>query len=585
MVAFDILVFLLVLGVLVFIHELGHFVAAKACGIYCDRFSLGMPPRVWGFKWGETDYCIGALPIGGYVKMAGQEDAPRSAEERDKEYGHVPPERFYSNKPVWQRAIVIAAGPFMNLVLGVFLYGTVAAMGATVPEAKVDSRIGSVEKNSPAASAPMYLIREGQTPQDAIDDSVEATGWRTGDKILSIDGQEVASIMQDVRIDAVLGTGRVLRVVLERTEADGSVQRYVSPVEPKPFGDDEHARFGVYPFRTALVGRVLPDSPAEAAGINVGDIVVRAQGVPVDAVTFSEMVEQVQDGETMELDIDRPIEGPAHAEGDAPKYERIKVSVTPRKTGRFAGILFDPPMHADTPAPEHAQVTVADLSPEVAKASGGLKRKDILLQVDGRPATVALLEELEKTSTKDTLPILVERPSVMLGLLRRGETLELELPLKRVGAIGVVWEPKMVFYQVPPEEVAPAALRQGYLALSRTVQTVKMLLTPSDSVGPKDLGGPVMIYQIMSDARRLGLNWLLEMAAFISINLCVFNLLPLPVLDGGQLVFLGIEAVRRKPVDVRVLERVQQMGLVLIILLILFVTFNDLQRLFTSWIP
>ena len=71
----DILVFLIVLGVLIFVHELGHFVAAKACGIYVDRFSLGMPPRLFGFKYGETDYCVGLLPIGGYVKMAGQEDA------------------------------------------------------------------------------------------------------------------------------------------------------------------------------------------------------------------------------------------------------------------------------------------------------------------------------------------------------------------------------------------------------------------------------------------------------------------------------------------------------------------------------
>src|SRR5690606_16116775 len=140
--------------------------AAKACGVYCDRFSLGMPPRVWGFKWGETDYCIGALPIGGYVKMAGQEDAPRSAEERDREYAHVPAERFYSSKPVWQRSIIIFAGPFMNLVLGVFLYGVVAYFGAEVPESKVDNRVGAVLPGSPAAEAPMYLIPEGQSPGD-----------------------------------------------------------------------------------------------------------------------------------------------------------------------------------------------------------------------------------------------------------------------------------------------------------------------------------------------------------------------------------------------------------------------------------
>ena len=87
-----------------------------------------MPPRIFGIKIGETDYCIGALPLGGFVKMAGQEDSPMNDEEREKEYGHVPPERWFNKKPVWQRYIIIIAGPFMNLVLAVFLYGVVEVL-------------------------------------------------------------------------------------------------------------------------------------------------------------------------------------------------------------------------------------------------------------------------------------------------------------------------------------------------------------------------------------------------------------------------------------------------------------------------
>ena len=158
MLLMNVLIFIVVLGVLIFFHEMGHFLAAKACGIYVDRFSLGMPPRVAGVRLGETDYCIGALPIGGYVKMAGQEDAPLSEEEREKDYGHVPPERWYNQKPVWQRMIVIAAGPFMNLVLGILLYGIVAAAGTLVPESEILARIGFVKPDSPAASAPLYRV-------------------------------------------------------------------------------------------------------------------------------------------------------------------------------------------------------------------------------------------------------------------------------------------------------------------------------------------------------------------------------------------------------------------------------------------
>ncbi|MBN2311055.1 MAG: site-2 protease family protein, partial [Candidatus Hydrogenedentes bacterium] len=154
----DVLVFCVVLAELVFFHELGHFLAAKACGVYCDRFSVGMPPRLFGIRIGETDYCIGALPIGGYVKMAGQEDVPKTEEERQEEFGHVPPERWLINRPKWQRALVFAAGPIMNLVLGVILYGIVAAVGAEVPVSKVDNRIGMIEPGSPAENAPLYQI-------------------------------------------------------------------------------------------------------------------------------------------------------------------------------------------------------------------------------------------------------------------------------------------------------------------------------------------------------------------------------------------------------------------------------------------
>ncbi|MCF6286046.1 MAG: site-2 protease family protein, partial [Candidatus Hydrogenedentes bacterium] len=144
-----ILIFLAVLSFLVFFHEMGHFLAAKACNIYVDRFSIGMPPRVIGFKWGETDYCIGALPIGGFVKMAGQEDAPLTEEEREKEYKGVPPDRWFNNKPVWQRIIVILAGPVANLILAVLLYGLLAIVGKEVAELDLAARVGFVVESSP----------------------------------------------------------------------------------------------------------------------------------------------------------------------------------------------------------------------------------------------------------------------------------------------------------------------------------------------------------------------------------------------------------------------------------------------------
>lgn len=175
----SILIFLLVLSFLVFFHEMGHFLAAKACNIYVDRFSVGMPPRVIGFKWGETDYCIGALPIGGFVKMAGQEDAPLTEEEREREYGSIPPDRWFNNKPVWQRMIVLLAGPVANLLLAVVLYGVLVGVGEQVPESVLSPRIGKVEKDYPAATAKLYKMASATDTPDMTGDP-DAVGLATG---------------------------------------------------------------------------------------------------------------------------------------------------------------------------------------------------------------------------------------------------------------------------------------------------------------------------------------------------------------------------------------------------------------------
>ncbi|MDX9974206.1 MAG: RIP metalloprotease RseP, partial [FCB group bacterium] len=374
MIILNIVVFLLVLGLLVFVHELGHFLAAKACGIYCDRFSLGMPPRVWGFRWGETDYCIGALPIGGYVKMAGQEDAPLTDDERQKEYGHVPPERFYNSKPVWQRAIVIAAGPFMNLVLAFVLYGVVAMVGAEVPESKVDNRVGAVLPESPAALAPLYALEEGERPEEAdLGGAPDATGWQTGDRVLTLDGREISSIVQDVRIDAVLGGGRQHLVEIARTLPDGKTVRYASPVAPKIFGGEEHARFGAAAYTTPLIGQILEGSPAQRAGLQAGDVIVQANGRTVDSISLTEMVEKMTADEPLQLEVLR---------GES----RVPITLVPDVVGRISGVAFDPPLQLKKDTGK--QPEVAGVTQEVEDQTG-LKARDIVLKINGQPATVA----------------------------------------------------------------------------------------------------------------------------------------------------------------------------------------------------
>jgi regulator of sigma E protease len=564
---FNIGIFILVLSWLVFFHELGHFLAAKACGIYCDRFSLGMPPRIFGMRLGETDYCIGALPIGGYVKMAGQEDVPMTEEEREKEFGDVPPERWYSTKPVWQRVIVIAAGPLMNVVLAVFMYGVVAAIQHEVPLYEVDSRIGQIEEGSPTLEAPMYaIVSEGaQVDRSKEPDTV---GWRTGDRVISVDGAPIKNIIPDLAAQAALAGGEELAVVLERTASDGTSTRYKSYVTPKIMSEGERlARLGVAPFFAIKVNGVIEGSPAEEAGLKKGDEILRADGVPVDRYTLILTLADFEDDQSVELEVEN-------------QSGTRTVTMPTRAMGRFPDYLIYVP--EDDGEEDEARPVVVGISPEQEEATG-LKPKDIITEINGEPVTFAKLQELEHGKPGAVLAAKVLRPAIWHGLLRNESTFETDLKLDRVGSIGIEMVDKTVVAEVPPSQIVPEAIHSTQKAIGVTFKTLTSLV--SGAVSPRELGGPVMIGQITSQAARRGIPWLVEMTAFISINLAIFNLLPLPVLDGGHLVFLAIEGIRRKPMSTRVMEWVQQAGLVFIIMLMLFVTFNDVHRWIANIIP
>jgi regulator of sigma E protease len=554
---FNIVIFLLVLSLLIFFHEMGHFLAAKACNIFVDRFSIGMPPRIFGIRLGETDYCVGALPIGGYVKMAGQEDAPLSDEEREQEYGHVPPERWFNNRPLWQRYIVVLGGPFMNFVLALLLYGVLTVLGSDVPEMQVSARLGKIEKDSPAQSAPLYREREGASPE-SYSGNPDSVGWQTGDVVLKIGGREVESYSDIFFAAVIAGEGSPQTVVLERTDSAGDKVRYVSIVEPRVFGEVEHPRFGVGPFASVLVKEVIAGMPAEQTGLKEGDIILRANGNAVDRTTFVELTEQTPEGGTLDLLVERD-------------GQQLDVVIQPQTIGRIKGLRFD----SAGPDPAQAPPLVTYVSPEFEKETG-LQRKDVIAKVDGQAVTAKQLRDLELTKPDGRITAEIERPAILFGLIQTASKLTLELPVDAVRAVGVDLGEKMVHLDVPPSQWVSHAFHRSYEDLRQTIVTLRALVF--GSVSPKMLGGPVMIAGAITQAARLGFEWLIGMTALISINLAVFNLLPLPILDGGLVVINTIEAIRRKPLSPKFQERFQQAGLFFIIALMLFVTWNDIGR-------
>lgn len=236
--------------ILVFFHELGHFLAAKFFGMRVERFSLGFPPRIWGFKKGETDYCIGATPLGGYVKISGMID-----ESMDTDYLEKEPQPWeYRSKPVWQRLIVITAGVIFNMILAVLIF---AGIGLTNGEQKVP-----IESISGIYVADSSLVHD--------------VGFRTGDKPIAVNGERV-QYFRDLVTPTQLTKSTLTYTVLR----DG---REVSITMPDSLLDqigDRGFIGGDNILIPSRLGKIQKGSPAEKAGLKEGDKIIAVNEEPV----------------------------------------------------------------------------------------------------------------------------------------------------------------------------------------------------------------------------------------------------------------------------------------------------------------
>ncbi|GBE15922.1 MAG TPA: RIP metalloprotease RseP [Proteobacteria bacterium] len=426
--------FIAVLGILVLIHESGHFLVAKAMGVGVDRFSIGFPPKMFGIKKGDTEYCVSWIPVGGYVKLRG-EDPDELTDPHDP--------KLYSTRSPGQRAGIIVAGPVMNLVLAFILMPMMFMIGINIPaffEEPVN--VGWVSPDSPAE---MAGVRVG-------DIVVGFNGERTNDwealfKAMSVNTGPTATI-------DLLRDGRSLSAVVKGKDLKGD------------------GGLGAYPPMAPVVGSLSPGYPAEKAGIKEGDLILSVGGLPV--THWNEMARVIHGNPDKAITV-------AVKRGT----ERIRVQVTPRldeKTGQgFIGI-----------SPESETIT---------RRFGFLE-------------------------------------SISRGFKRNVELLKL--------TFSFLWE----------------------------------LITLHASI--KFLGGPIMIFQVTGQAARAGLSEFIAFMAFLSLQLGILNLLPIPVLDGGHLFFLGLEKLKGKPIDPNVRETAQRIGFALLIILIVVVSYNDILRIFSS---
>jgi regulator of sigma E protease len=422
----------ILLGIMILVHEAGHFWAALSVGIRVETFSIGFGPRLFGFRRGHTDFRISVVPFGGYVRMLGDQPGDENA-------GN--PESFQS-KARWQRAIVIIAGPLMNVLLAIALMTGLYMYGFPKETPSPDAVISSVAPGSPAAVA----------------------GLQSGDRIVEL-GDKHDPNWQDVTTQEALNANHSLPVMVKR---NGQTLRFT--VTPKM---DPKDGIGVAGWRGDVqVNEVAKGSPAEAAGMQAGDLFINVNGQPVESILTVQQAITRSGGKPVELEL-------MH------NNQLRKVTVTP----------------------------VPGNNPKLPWRIGIVFRT---VQIVKLPFVEALDESLRFNRQNATMIFEVLRSIVV------------------------------------------------------------------HRVSPKTLSGPIGIAQMSNEAAQEGPSSYLWLMAVVSLNLAIFNLLPIPILDGGTLLLLAIEMLLQREVSLQVKETVFKLGFVFLMMVVVFVIYNDISRILTK---
>lgn len=539
-----ILFFILLIGVLVFVHEGGHFLMAKLFDVKVHTFSLGFGPKLVGFRRGETLYKVSAVPFGGYVKMLGEDDPAEARDPADAG-------RAFHEKPKWQRALILVGGPATNLVFPLLLH---FAVGLT--ETRVDPpEVGWVLPGSPA----------------------EQAGLLPGDRIVSVNGAPVRSF-DEMRERIAPHPGVELRLGIRRGERTFEAGVTPAPARVTVLLDVQRTvgRLGVAQrYLPPAVGIADADSPAARAGLETFDHIGAVDGTPVERWVDLEHALARNAGRTVRLAVQR---NPRHGGADLPRTLEAVLEIPAGSAGPAALGL------------EAFSDFVEWVEPAGAAWLAGLEPGDRLVSAAGDASGAEAVFAALGADKGGRHLLGFERPAE-----GRSHAVEYALELIPAGAakdLGIasdVYEPGFRLREeptIPVEPIGnPALLAHAWRrAVRETAEGFEMTflgfqLLAQGRISMRTLGGPIMIGQLAGMAGREGAAPFLWMMALISINLGLINLFPIPVFDGGHLLLLGAEAVRRRPLSQKLREKLMLAGLAFVLLLMVFVTWNDVSRL------
>ena len=547
---------IVLLGLLIFVHELGHFLVAKYYKVRVEVFSLGFGPKIFKFKRGDTVYAISAIPLGGYVKMFGDDPTADIASEQ---------KRFsFNHKPVFQRIAVVLAGPLMNLFFAVVLFTGVAGIG----EQSLLPKIGDIDSSSRA----------------------HAAGFRSGDTVLSVGATEIKS-WDEFQKQIEAGANRMLSIAVERA---GSGAKETVQVTPELARNKNVLSWDrqvgevdglTYSSRATVVGVRDANSVAARAGLKTGDIVQSVNGAKTAKWREFRAALDANTGSTLAFEIERGLME-ENREGAT-----VKVSVDLPKNTKGAEEIMK------AIGIEFPELYLAGIEKGSPAEAAGLQKGDRLLSIDGKSVdnfeqVSATIKSYGRSHTgQDTkaapLAMVVERAgkqmtlNVSPNLKERMNSQGREERRFEIGIRPMILEAPPATFELSYSNPI-AALQRGLVQTGKwtSLTVLSFVRLFQAEVSPKNIGGFLSIGQMAKRSWQIGAAQFLNVMAIISINLFILNLLPVPVLDGGHLVFYTIEALRGAPLSMRKMEIAQQVGLFLLLALMVFALFNDVTRLF-----
>ena len=435
----DLIAIAFVFSFLVFFHELGHFLAAKLMGVRVERFSIGFPPRLFGKKIGDTDYCISAIPFGGYVKMSGMIDESLDKDTTGADYE-------FNSKPVWKRVVIITAGVIMNFIIAIVI---MTSLNYTKGKSILPyTEIGAVGKKGVS----------------------QKVGFQVKDKIIAINGVGVHT-WNSVNKEFINNLNNNINFIVER---DG--QEITLKYEKQWFAEEKGEILDLAPMPSSKIGEVVSGMPAAEAGMQSGDHIIEIDGANV--YNWLDLTKEIR------------------------KYPGDSINIKWERNGEIFSAIMSPAPSTETDS-SGAMITVGKIG-------------------------VGYYFEYTPISFSEAV--------------ETGFTVTIEMIGLNIKALG--W-----------------------------------IITGTKSA-KEIIGGPIMIAKLAGEAAESGWDNYWAFIAYLSAILAFFNILPIPALDGGHLVILMIEGVRRKPLSVNTVVRIQQVGMAILLTFIVLVLYVDISRIF-----